>query len=178
MTGANRAGKTSATIRVDQFVAAAPEKVWRLLTEPELMRRWWAEGEVAAVVGHQFTLDMPGYGKQPCKVLEVDPPHRFVYTFTPAWTLTWVLQAEGSGTRVSWSTAVLTSMTRGWPTPSSAWDAGGAMASFPASPRSLRSRDPSAHVRRSAVVPLGLQRKREGTPCAQSSSPGTATRRS
>ena len=86
MTGANRAGKTSATIRVDQFVAAAPEKVWRLLTEPELMRLWWVEGDVAAVVGHQFTLDMPGYGKQPCKVLEVDPPHRFVYTFTAAWT--------------------------------------------------------------------------------------------
>ena len=91
---------STATIRVDQFVAAPPEKVWRLLTEPELMRLWWAEGQVAAVVGHQFVLDMPGYGKQPCKVLEVDPPHRFVYTFTPAWTLSWRLEAEGTGTRV------------------------------------------------------------------------------
>lgn len=70
--------KTSApaTIRVDQFVAAPPAKV------------------------HQFTLDIPGYGNQPCKVLEVDPPHRFVCTFTPAWTLTWRLEAEGTGTRV------------------------------------------------------------------------------
>jgi uncharacterized protein YndB with AHSA1/START domain len=81
-------------------VAATPATVWRLLTEPELMRLWWAEGQVAAVVGHQFTLDTPGYGKQPCKVLEVDPPHRFVYTFTPAWTLTWRLEEEGTGTRV------------------------------------------------------------------------------
>jgi uncharacterized protein YndB with AHSA1/START domain len=64
------------------------------------MRLWWAEGQVAAVVGHQFTLDMPGYGKQPCKVLEVDPPHCFVYTFTAAWTLTWQLEPEGTGTRV------------------------------------------------------------------------------
>ena len=55
------------TIRVDQFVAAAPETVWRLLTEPALLRIWWAEGEVAAVVGLEFTLDMPGYGKQLCK---------------------------------------------------------------------------------------------------------------
>lgn len=100
MTETTLAGKTPATIRLDQFVAAAPTKVWRFLTEPELMRLWWAEGEVAAVVGHQFTLDMPGYGKQPCKVLEVDPPHRFVYTFTAAWTLTWRLEAEGTGTRV------------------------------------------------------------------------------
>ncbi|OBI00930.1 SRPBCC domain-containing protein [Mycobacterium sp. E2733] len=91
---------TPATIRVDQFVAAPPAKVWRMLTEPDLMRLWWAEGDVAAVAGHQFTLDMPGYGKQPCKVLEVDPPHRFVYTFTSAWTLSWRLEPEGSGTRV------------------------------------------------------------------------------
>jgi uncharacterized protein YndB with AHSA1/START domain len=89
-----------ATIRVDQFVAAPPATVWRFLTEPELMRLWWADGQVAAVVGHQFTLDMPGYGKQPCKVLQVDPPHRFVYTFTPEWTLAWRLEAEGTGTRV------------------------------------------------------------------------------
>jgi len=100
MTETHLAGKTPATISVGQFVAAPPAKVWRLLTEPELMRLWWAEGEVAAVVGHQFTLDMPGYGKQPCKVLEVDLPHRFVYTFTASWTLAWRLEAEGTGTRV------------------------------------------------------------------------------
>ncbi|OCB28498.1 polyketide cyclase [Mycobacterium malmoense] len=91
---------TPVTIRVDQFVAAPPGKVWRLLTEPDLLRLWWADGDVAAVVGHQFTLDMPGYGKQPCAVLEVDPPRRFVHTFTSAWTLTWRLEPEGSGTRV------------------------------------------------------------------------------
>ncbi len=100
MTDAHAAGKARATIRVDQFVAAPPAKVWRALTEPELMRRWWAGGDVAAVVGHRFTLDMPGYGKQPCEVLEVDALHRFVYTFTAAWTLTWRLEPEGSGTRV------------------------------------------------------------------------------
>jgi uncharacterized protein YndB with AHSA1/START domain len=85
---------------VDQYVAAAPETVWRLLTEPDLIRLWWAEGQVAAVVGHQFSLDMPGYGKQSCKVLEVDHPRLFVYTFTQAWTLTWRLEPEGAGTRV------------------------------------------------------------------------------
>jgi uncharacterized protein YndB with AHSA1/START domain len=100
MTETPVAGTAPATISVDQFVAAPPAKVWRLLTEPQLMRRWWAEGDVAAVVGHQFTLDMPGYGRQPCKVLEVDPPHRFVYSFTAAWTLSWRLEPEGAGTRV------------------------------------------------------------------------------
>ncbi|KQH75330.1 polyketide cyclase [Mycobacterium gordonae] len=87
-------------IEVDQFVAAAPEKVWRLLTEPQLLRLWWAEGDVAPIAGHEFSLDMPGYGRQPCKVLEVDPPHRFVYSFTESWTLAWRLETEGNGTRV------------------------------------------------------------------------------
>ncbi len=99
MTHMSKTSKTE-TIRVDQYVAASPERVWRMLTESELVRLWLAEGQVAAVVGHQFTLDMPGYGKQPCKVLEVDEPHRFVYTFTAAWTLNWRLEAEGAGTRV------------------------------------------------------------------------------
>ncbi|EGD57112.1 SRPBCC family protein [Gordonia neofelifaecis] len=89
-----------ATIEVDQFVAAPPETVWRLLTEPELVAQWWAPGDVAAVVGHEFTLDMPGFGEQPCRVLEVDRPTRFVYTFTEAWTLDWLLAAEGTGTRL------------------------------------------------------------------------------
>ena len=99
MTETNLAGKTPAVIEVDQFVAAPPAKVWRLLTEPELMRLWWAEGEVAAVVGHQFTLDMPGYGKQPARCSRSIPaPLRL--TFTAAWTLAWRLEPEGAGTRV------------------------------------------------------------------------------
>jgi uncharacterized protein YndB with AHSA1/START domain len=99
MTHMSKTSKTE-TIRVDQYVAAPPDRVWRMLTESELVRLWLAEGQVAAVVGHQFTLDMPGYGKQPCKVLEVDEPHRFVYTFAAAWTLAWRLEPEGAGTRV------------------------------------------------------------------------------
>jgi uncharacterized protein YndB with AHSA1/START domain len=89
----------TAAISVDQFVAAPPEKVWRALTEPELHARWWAPGDIAAVVGHKFHLEMPGWGPQPCEVLEVVPHERFVYTFAD-WTLTWRLVAEGRGTRV------------------------------------------------------------------------------
>jgi uncharacterized protein YndB with AHSA1/START domain len=91
---------TPATIRVDQFVAAPPAKVWRLLTEPGLMRLWWGRGSGGCGGWPPIHLDIPGYGKQPCKVLEVDPSRRFVYTFTPAWTLTCRLEAEGTGTRV------------------------------------------------------------------------------
>ena len=87
------------TISVDQFIAAPPEKVWRGLTDPELHARWWAAGDVAAVVGDEFHLEMPGRGPVRCEVLEVEPYERFVYTFAD-WTLTWRLVPEGRGTRL------------------------------------------------------------------------------
>ena len=89
----------TATIAVDQFIDAPPEKVWRGLTDPELLARWWVPSDIAAVVGHRFHLQMPGYGPQPCEVLEVEPHERLVYTFAD-WTLTWRLVAEGHGTRL------------------------------------------------------------------------------
>jgi uncharacterized protein YndB with AHSA1/START domain len=88
------------TIEVDQFVDQRPARVWQALTEPELLARWWAAGDIAPSVGHRFTLDMGGWGKVPCEVLEVVPEQRLVFTFTENWTLTWRLEAEGSGTRV------------------------------------------------------------------------------
>jgi uncharacterized protein YndB with AHSA1/START domain/DNA-binding transcriptional ArsR family regulator len=89
-----------ATISVDQFIAAPPAKVWRAITEPELHAQWWAAGDIAAVVGHRFHLEMPGWGSVPCEVTEVEPERRFVYTFNDNWTLAWQLTPEGRGTRL------------------------------------------------------------------------------
>lgn len=88
------------TIAIDQFVDAPPSKVWRTLTEPALHARWWVPGDIAAIVGHRFHLQMPGWGSVPCEVLEVVPEQKLVYTFNETWTLTWRLAAEGRGTRL------------------------------------------------------------------------------
>jgi uncharacterized protein YndB with AHSA1/START domain len=90
----------TATIHVDQFLPTPPAAVWRALTEPELLARWWAAGDIRPVVGHRFTLDMGGWGQVPCEVLDVDPERRLAFSFTPAWTLTWRLEPEGTGTRL------------------------------------------------------------------------------
>jgi uncharacterized protein YndB with AHSA1/START domain len=93
-------------IYLEHFYPQAPASVWRALTTPELHARWWAPGNVRAVVGHKFDLDMGQWGKQPCEVLEVEPERLFKYRFaigTLDTVVTWKLAAEGSGTRLWFS---------------------------------------------------------------------------
>jgi uncharacterized protein YndB with AHSA1/START domain len=87
------------SITLDQFIRQPPAKVWQALTEPELLARWWVPGDIAPVVGHEFLLEMRGWGQVPCTVLEVAEPELLVYSFHD-WTLTWRLVAEGAGTRL------------------------------------------------------------------------------
>lgn len=116
-------------IRCDQFIAHAPAKVWKALTDPELHARWWAAGDVRAVVGHRFTLDMGNWGHQECEVLAVEPERLLRYSFAPGsldTTITWELHPEGTGTRLflehagfdldsPLGKAALEGMGRGWP---------------------------------------------------------------
>jgi uncharacterized protein YndB with AHSA1/START domain len=112
-------------IECDQFIAKPPAAVWRALTEPDLMERWWVRGEIKPVVGHRFTVDMRGWGVQWCEVLEVEPDRLLRYTFaegTLDTTITWRLEPEGDGTRVFLvhdgfdpDSAALHGMSRGWP---------------------------------------------------------------
>ena len=112
-------------IEHDQYIAREPAAVWRALTEPELLARWWAEGDLRPVVGHRFTLDMGGWGQQPCQVREVDPGRLLSFTFaegTLDTTVTWRLEPEGTGTRLFLRHAgfapgspSLKGMDNGWP---------------------------------------------------------------
>ncbi len=90
-------------IRLSQTINHPPALVWNALTDPEIHARWWAAGDVKAVVGHHFTLDMGPWGKQPCEVLAVEPERLLSYRFAPGTlntTITWRLEPEGSGTRM------------------------------------------------------------------------------
>ncbi len=93
-----------ARIELDQLYSHAPAALWRALTDPALHARWWAPGDVRAVVGHQFELDMGKWGKQPCVVLEVVPERLFSYRFATDsldTTITWRLTPEAGGTRLT-----------------------------------------------------------------------------
>jgi uncharacterized protein YndB with AHSA1/START domain len=96
--------KTTEIIRVEHYYAHPPATVWKALTDPVLHARWWAAGDVKAVVGHKFELDMGQWGKQPCEVLQVEHEKLLKYRFAAGsldTIVTWELVLEGPGTRLT-----------------------------------------------------------------------------
>ena len=72
-------------IVVEEVLPHAPETIWRVLTEPELLARWLMQNTFAPVVGHRFTFQARPMGDWngivDCQVLEIDPPHKLVYSW-------------------------------------------------------------------------------------------------
>jgi uncharacterized protein YndB with AHSA1/START domain len=90
-------------LRFDQYVPHPPAAVWRALTDADLLAHWWASGDVRAVVGHRFTLDLGAWGVQPCEVTAVEPERLLEYHFAEGvldTTITWRLEPENDGTRL------------------------------------------------------------------------------
>lgn len=97
-------------IRLDQYVAHPPEKVWRALTEPELIARWLMPNDFRLEVGHRFTFTTAprknvGFdGVVHCEVLAFEPGELLRISWSDGrradWTVTWRLRPEGRGTRV------------------------------------------------------------------------------
>ena len=99
-------------IRLSQFINHPPAKVWKALTEPDILAKWWAAGDVKPVVGHRFTLDMGHWGQQPCEVIAVEPERLLSYSFAPGTldsTITWRLEPEDRVLVCTSSTPDLTS---------------------------------------------------------------------
>ncbi|MEV4571355.1 SRPBCC domain-containing protein [Nonomuraea sp. NPDC049419] len=96
-------------IRLDQFLAHPPAKVWRALTEPELLARWLMPNDFKPEVGHRFTFTTTpkkavGFdGVVHCEVLAIEPEKLLRLAWSDGrvdWTVTWRLEPEGKGTRL------------------------------------------------------------------------------
>lgn len=90
-------------IQAEHFYAHPPAAVWRALTQPELLARWWAAGDIRPIVGHRFDLDMGQWGKQPCEVVAAEPERLLRFRFatgTLDTIITWELIPEENGTRL------------------------------------------------------------------------------
>ncbi|MEU8314558.1 SRPBCC domain-containing protein [Micromonospora sp. NPDC048169] len=96
-------------IAVDRFLPHPPAKVWRVLTDSDLIERWLMPNDFRPVPGHRFTLrtePRPGRrfdGLVHCEVLELDEPRRMRWAWrggTLDTVVTWTLVPEGRGTRL------------------------------------------------------------------------------
>ncbi|MFC9927312.1 SRPBCC domain-containing protein [Streptomyces sp. NPDC127190] len=103
------------TLRVDQFFPHPPAKVWRALTDPELLARWQMPGaeDFRLEVGHRYRMtSVPRprtafSGVVEAQVLAYDTERMLCVRWTDAdpanpadWTITWTLEQEGRGTRL------------------------------------------------------------------------------
>jgi uncharacterized protein YndB with AHSA1/START domain len=98
-------------IRVVRDYPHPPAKVWRVLTEPDLMALWGMRPEgFRPVVGTRFKLigepNKHWRGFVECVVLEVREPSRFRYSWVgdddgKETTVSYTLEAQAGGTRLS-----------------------------------------------------------------------------
>lgn len=104
-------------IRLSMTVDAPPEAVFRALTEPEALREWM--GAPAPVVeprvggryelGWQSTMEGVDYAGGPMQILDIVPNQRLVVSWpdwrgdssVPMQSITWILEPESTGTRVT-----------------------------------------------------------------------------
>ena len=90
------------SVVVEWEVPFPPEKVWRGLTQPQLIEKWLMKNDFKPVVDHAFTL-RADWGAVDCKVLAVEPNKTLSYTWA-AYGLesivTWTLTPASAGTHL------------------------------------------------------------------------------
>jgi uncharacterized protein YndB with AHSA1/START domain len=101
-------------IYVDEFLPHPPEKVWRALTDPELIARWLMPNDFRLQAGHSFTfqghpIPAAGFGGTGySEVLDFEPEKMLKIAWRAApgdpsrldSTVTFTLEPEGRGTRL------------------------------------------------------------------------------
>ncbi|GAA3804871.1 SRPBCC domain-containing protein [Sphaerisporangium flaviroseum] len=100
-------------VHVDEFLPHPPAKVWRALTDPELIARWLMPNDFKLEVGHRYTMrtmPIPATrfgGVIACAVLEFEVGKLLRISWADAGredgldsTVTWRLEPEGRGTRL------------------------------------------------------------------------------
>ena len=96
----------SEQIFVEYVFPQTPAKVWRALTEPDLLAAWLMPNDIRPVVGHRFNFRSQPMGDWngvvDCEILEVVEQKKLVYTWLGGST-----RNEGFGhkleTRVTWT---------------------------------------------------------------------------
>jgi uncharacterized protein YndB with AHSA1/START domain len=90
------------SVVVEREIPYPPEKIWRALTQPDLIQDWLMKNDFRPVVGHHFNF-RADWGAVDCQVLAVEPNKTLSYTWA-AYDLksvvTWTLTPTSAGTHL------------------------------------------------------------------------------
>jgi uncharacterized protein YndB with AHSA1/START domain len=98
----NAASTETLAVVIEREIPHPPEKIWRALTQPQLIEAWLMKNDFKPVVDHRFTF-RADWGAVDCRVLAVEPNKTLSY----AWAayglesvVTWTLTPTRTGTRL------------------------------------------------------------------------------
>ncbi len=98
---------TTRTLTIERDLPHPQEKVWRALTEGQLIEDWLMKNDFRPLVGHRFqfrSTPVPGWnGVIDSEVLAVEPTSRLSYTWASMGlesVVTWTLTTTESGTHL------------------------------------------------------------------------------
>ncbi|MGE7186446.1 SRPBCC family protein [Peribacillus sp. NPDC006672] len=74
------------------ILEAPIQKVWDTVSTAEGIASWFMPNDFQPKVGHEFHVQSP-FGPSPCKVMELDAPHRLSFTWdTDGWIVSFILK--------------------------------------------------------------------------------------
>jgi uncharacterized protein YndB with AHSA1/START domain len=96
------AGEERLSVVVERELAHPPGRIWRALTQPQLMAEWLMASDFRPDPGHRFDFTAE-WGRVECKVIEVAPERVLAYSWDAMGlesTVTWTLTPTNAGTRL------------------------------------------------------------------------------
>jgi uncharacterized protein YndB with AHSA1/START domain len=69
------------SVVVEREFPHPPEKLWRALTQPQLIAEWLMQNDFAPAIGHRFQLRGEWGGVLDCQVLELVPNETLAYAW-------------------------------------------------------------------------------------------------
>ena len=88
------------TVTLEREFSYPPERLWRALTQPDLIAQWLMKNDFQPRVDHDFQLTAD-WGSVDCRVTVVEPDSKLVYTWSAFGlesVVTWTLTPTSSGT--------------------------------------------------------------------------------
>jgi uncharacterized protein YndB with AHSA1/START domain len=96
------ADTTNKSVIIEREVPHPPEKIWRALTQPNLIEEWLMKNDFKPAIDHRFNF-RADWGAVDCKVLTAEPNKTLSYTWAAYGlesVVTWTLTPTSTGTHL------------------------------------------------------------------------------